>query len=93
MHTEPEDLARAAGPRVRAALAALPETQRALVGLTAGGRRTVAEAAAALGVRRTTARLRLRRARRTLRAAARTEAAERAAAALPLMLTYSGRRA
>jgi RNA polymerase sigma factor (sigma-70 family) len=52
-----------------AALAALPEGERAVIELVAVDQLTVAEAAAALKIRQVTARVRLHRARRTLRAA------------------------
>ncbi|MFH8368196.1 RNA polymerase sigma factor [Streptomyces sp. NPDC018031] len=53
-----------------AAIADLPEGERAVLELVAVDQLTVAEAAAALGIRQVTARVRLHRARKTLRAAA-----------------------
>jgi RNA polymerase sigma-70 factor (ECF subfamily) len=56
-----------AGRRAMAALAGLPEGERAVLELVAVDQLTVAEAAAALGIRQVTARVRLHRARRRLR--------------------------
>ncbi|MGK5529845.1 RNA polymerase sigma factor [Streptomyces sp. URMC 129] len=75
---EPDDIARledklaaqSDGRRALAALADLPEGERAVMELIVADQLTVAEAAAALGIRSVTARVRLHRARRTLRAAA-----------------------
>ncbi|WP_081240885.1 RNA polymerase sigma factor [Streptomyces viridosporus] len=55
------------GRRVLAALERLPEGERALMELIAVDQLTVTEAAAALGIRQVTARVRLHRARRALR--------------------------
>ncbi|MFE9093244.1 RNA polymerase sigma factor [Streptomyces sp. NPDC007264] len=55
------------GRRALAALARLPEGERAVMELIAVDQLTVTEAAAALGIRQVTARVRLHRARRTLR--------------------------
>ncbi|MGP4112068.1 RNA polymerase sigma factor [Streptomyces sp. 4N509B] len=55
------------GRRALAALARLPEGERAVVELVAVDELTVAEAAAALGIRPVTARVRLHRARKALR--------------------------
>ncbi|MFF5142810.1 RNA polymerase sigma factor [Streptomyces sp. NPDC013157] len=75
---EPDDVTRleeridaeAAARRHREALAGLPEGERAVVELVVVDQLTVAEAAAALGIRPVAARVRLHRARKTLRAAA-----------------------
>ncbi|MCX5559473.1 RNA polymerase sigma factor [Streptomyces sp. NBC_00038] len=56
------------GRRVLAALARLPEGERAVMELIAVDQLTVTEAAAALGIRQVTARVRLHRARKALRA-------------------------
>ncbi|MDX3587050.1 RNA polymerase sigma factor [Streptomyces europaeiscabiei] len=61
--------AEAAGRRALAALDGLPEGERAVVELVAVDQLSVSEAAAALGIRKVTARVRLHRARRTLRSA------------------------
>ncbi|MEO3808833.1 sigma-70 family RNA polymerase sigma factor [Sphaerisporangium sp. B11E5] len=53
--------------RVLAAMAALPESERAVLELVAVDQLTVGEAAAALGIRQGTARVRLHRARQSLR--------------------------
>ncbi|GCB47573.1 RNA polymerase sigma factor [Streptomyces sp. NL15-2K] len=55
------------GRRVLAALARLPEGERAVMELIAVDQLTVTEAAAALGIRQVTARVRLHRARKVLR--------------------------
>jgi RNA polymerase sigma-70 factor (ECF subfamily) len=55
------------GRRVLAALARLPEGERAVMELIAVDQLTVTEAAAALGIRQVTARVRLHRARKALR--------------------------
>ncbi|GHH04676.1 RNA polymerase sigma factor [Streptomyces lanatus] len=55
------------GRRVLAALVRLPESERAVMELVAVDQLTVTEAAAALGIRQVTARVRLHRARKTLR--------------------------
>ena len=73
---EPDDIARledkldaeSAGRRALAALERLPEGERALLELIAVDQLTVTEAAAALGIRQVTARVRLHRARKALRA-------------------------
>ena len=72
---EPDDIARiedkldaeSPGRRVWAALARLPEGERAVMELVAVDQLTVTEAAAALGIRQVTARVRLHRARKALR--------------------------
>ncbi|MEU6916170.1 RNA polymerase sigma factor [Streptomyces olindensis] len=72
---EPDDIARiedrldaeSPGRRALAALARLPEGERAVVELIAVDQLTVTEAAAALGIRQVTARVRLHRARKALR--------------------------
>jgi RNA polymerase sigma factor (sigma-70 family) len=58
------------GRRALAAMARLPDSQRALLELVAVDQLTVAEAAAALGIHQVAARVRLHRARAALRAAA-----------------------
>ena len=58
---------RISGRRVWAALARLPEGERAVMELVAVDQLTVTEAAAALGIRQVTARVRLHRARKALR--------------------------
>ncbi|MDX3103332.1 RNA polymerase sigma factor [Nonomuraea angiospora] len=71
---EPDDLARmeekidaeSAGRRALQAMAGLPKSERAVLELVAIDQLTVAEAAAALGIRQGTARVRLHRARRGL---------------------------
>ncbi|KUN77516.1 RNA polymerase subunit sigma [Streptomyces griseoruber] len=60
------------GRRLLAALARLPEGERAVIELVAVDQLTVTEAAAALGIRQVTARVRLHRARKALRAEAET---------------------
>ncbi|MGI5427549.1 RNA polymerase sigma factor [Streptomyces sp. CA-179760] len=73
---EPDDIARledkldaeSPGRRALAALERLPDGERAVVELVAVDQLTVTEAAAALGIRQVTARVRLHRARKTLRA-------------------------
>ncbi|MGV1047194.1 MAG: RNA polymerase sigma factor [Solirubrobacterales bacterium] len=83
---DPEDAARvdaridaaAQSRRLYAAMDSLPEAERAVLELVAIDELTVAEAAAAAGVRPVTARVRLHRARRKLRAEL------EAAAALPI---------
>ncbi|NGO14173.1 RNA polymerase sigma factor [Streptomyces sp. HC44] len=62
------------GRRVLAALARLPEGERAVMELVAVDQLTVTEAAAALGIRQVTARVRLHRARKALRGEADSEA-------------------
>ncbi|MGC4949674.1 RNA polymerase sigma factor [Streptomyces sp. DT224] len=62
--------AEAAGRRALAALAGLPEGERALLELITVDQLTLPEAASALGLRQVTARVRLHRARKTLRGAA-----------------------
>ncbi|MFI9168177.1 RNA polymerase sigma factor [Streptomyces lincolnensis] len=72
---EPDDIARiedkldaeSPGRHVLAALARLPEGERAVMELIAVDQLTVTEAAAALGIRQVTARVRLHRARKALR--------------------------
>jgi RNA polymerase sigma-70 factor (ECF subfamily) len=64
------------GRRALAALARLPEGERAVMELIAVDQLTVTEAAAALGIRQVTARVRLHRARKTLRREADVETAE-----------------
>lgn len=72
---EPDDIARledkldaeSPGRRALAALEHLPEGERALMELIAVDQLTVTEAAAALGIRQVTARVRLHRARKSLR--------------------------
>ncbi|MER5214024.1 sigma-70 family RNA polymerase sigma factor [Streptomyces sp. NPDC002838] len=63
------------GRRVLAALARLPEGERAVMELIAVDQLTVTEAAAALGIRQVTARVRLHRARKALREEADSKAA------------------
>ncbi|WP_406284902.1 RNA polymerase sigma factor [Streptomyces sp. NBC_00209] len=63
--------AEAAGRRALAALAGLPQGERALLELITVDQLTLPEAASALGLRQVTARVRLHRARKTLRGAAR----------------------
>jgi RNA polymerase sigma factor (sigma-70 family) len=87
---EPDDIVRleervdaeSPGRRALAAMASLPEGERAVLELIAVDQLTVTEAAAALGIRQVTARVRLHRARRTLRAAAQPQTAAE--------LTYAG---
>ncbi|MFJ8104746.1 RNA polymerase sigma factor [Streptomyces sp. NPDC096132] len=75
---EPDDIVRledkldaeSPGRRLLAALARLPEGERAVIELVAVDQLTVTEAAAALGIRQVTARVRLHRARKALRAEA-----------------------
>ncbi|MFB8210976.1 MULTISPECIES: RNA polymerase sigma factor [unclassified Streptomyces] len=64
--------AEAAGRRALAALAGLPQGERALLELITVDQLTLPEAASALGLRQVTARVRLHRARKTLRGAARS---------------------
>ncbi|MFD3504800.1 RNA polymerase sigma factor [Streptomyces sp. NPDC058678] len=64
------------GRRVLAALARLPEGERAVMELVAVDQLTVTEAAAVLGIRQVTARVRLHRARKALRAETDFQAAE-----------------
>lgn len=82
---EPDDIARLEerldaereGRRALAALSGLPDGERALLELIVVDQLTVSEAAAALGIAQGTARVRLHRARRALRAATpRDDAAE-----------------
>lgn len=61
--------AEAAGRRALAALAVLPQGERALLELITVDQLTLPEAASALGLRQVTARVRLHRARKTLRGA------------------------
>ncbi|WP_460065416.1 RNA polymerase sigma factor [Streptomyces sp. YKOK-I1] len=61
------------GRRLLAALARLPEGERAVIELVAVDQLTVTEAATALGIRQVTARVRLHRARKALRAEAEAE--------------------
>lgn len=63
------------GRRALAALARLPEGERAVLELIAVDQLTVTEAAAALGIRQVTARVRLHRARKALREEADVKAA------------------
>ncbi|KAB1985990.1 RNA polymerase sigma factor [Streptomyces triticiradicis] len=70
------------GRRVLAALARLPEGERAVMELIAVDQLTVTEAAAALGIRQVTARVRLHRARKALRVEADSRAPEQGAAAV-----------
>ncbi len=75
---EPDDIVRledkldaeSPGRRALAALERLPDGERAVVELVAVDQLTVTEAAAALGIRQVTARVRLHRARKALRAEA-----------------------
>lgn len=64
------------GRRALAALARLPEGERAVMELIAVDQLTVTEAAAALGIRQVTARVRLHRARKALREEADVKADE-----------------
>ncbi|MFJ5778909.1 RNA polymerase sigma factor [Streptomyces sp. NPDC093094] len=66
------------GRRALAALARLPGGERAVLELVAVDQLTVTEAAAALGIRTVTARVRLHRARKALRAETEAEAATEA---------------
>ncbi|MET9566265.1 RNA polymerase sigma factor [Streptomyces tauricus] len=59
-----------AGRRALAALDKLPDGERAVIELVAVDQLSVTEAAVALGIRKVTARVRLHRARRSLRSAA-----------------------
>ncbi|KOG31204.1 RNA polymerase sigma factor [Streptomyces resistomycificus] len=68
--------AKSPGRRALAALARLPEGERAVLELIAVDQPTVTEAAAALGIRQVTARVRLHRARKALREEADVKAAE-----------------
>ncbi|MGW0945935.1 RNA polymerase sigma factor [Streptomyces sp. NPDC002623] len=78
---EPDDIARledkleaeSPGRRALAAMQRLPEGERAVLELIAVDQLTVTEAAAALGIRQVTARVRLHRARKALRAETETE--------------------
>lgn len=87
---EPDDIVRledkldaeSPGRRVLAALARLPEGERAVMELIAVDQLTVTEAAAALGIRQVTARVRLHRARKALRAEAAAAATAEAEAAV-----------
>ncbi|MGC9538357.1 RNA polymerase sigma factor [Streptomyces sp. UG1] len=63
------------GRRALAALVRLPESERAVMELVAVDQLTVTEAAAALGIRQVTARVRLHRARKALREEAESPAA------------------
>lgn len=82
------------GRRALAALARLPEGERAVMELIAVDQLTVTEAAAALGIRQVTARVRLHRARKALRAEAETRAeAEAAESAPPAARTGSAQTA
>ncbi|WP_049569811.1 RNA polymerase sigma factor [Streptomyces sp. SBT349] len=82
------------GRRALAALDGLPEGERAVIELIVVDQLSVSEAAKALGIRQVTARVRLHRARKTLRATtAAAEETDAAAARLPIPLTYSGRKA
>jgi RNA polymerase sigma-70 factor (ECF subfamily) len=65
------------GRRALAALATLPEGERAVMELIAVDQLTVREAAAALGIRQVTARVRLHRARKALREEAGSKATEK----------------
>ncbi|MEO3749741.1 RNA polymerase sigma factor [Streptomyces sp. B6B3] len=75
---EPDDIARledkldaeSPGRRALAALARLPEGERAVLELVVVDQLSVSEAAKALGIRQVTARVRLHRARKALRGAA-----------------------
>ncbi|MEU3092099.1 RNA polymerase sigma factor [Streptomyces massasporeus] len=92
---EPDDIARiedkldaeSPGRRVLAALARLPEGERAVMELIAVDQLTVTEAAAALGIRQVTARVRLHRARKALR----EETECRTAQAAEVSLVYVAR--
>nr|WSY52907.1 RNA polymerase sigma factor [Streptomyces sp. NBC_00886] len=82
---EPDDIARledkldaeSPGRRALAALERLPDGERALMELIAVDQLTVTEAATALGIRQVTARVRLHRARKSLRRQADPVAADR----------------
>jgi RNA polymerase sigma-70 factor (ECF subfamily) len=92
---EPDDIARiedrldaeSPGRHVLAALARLPEGERAVLELIAVDQLTVTEAAAALGIRPVTARVRLYRARKALREEADIDAAEPNSTAVPTRST------
>lgn len=73
-----------AGRRALAALDTLPDGERAVIELVAVDQLSVTEAAVALGIRKVTARVRLHRARRSLRSAADGAGGQQAA------LTYAG---
>lgn len=68
--------AESAGRRALAAMAALPEGERAVLELITVDQLTVTEAAAALGIRQVTARVRLHRARKALREVAQAPTAQ-----------------
>ncbi|MEU0583116.1 RNA polymerase sigma factor [Streptomyces sp. NPDC006132] len=88
---EPDDITRiedrldaeSPGRRALAALARLPEGERAVMELIAVDQLTVTEAAAALGIRQVTARVRLHRARNALRKESAARAAETPPPAVP----------
>lgn len=90
----PDDIARiedkidaeSPGRRALAALARLPEGERAVMELIAVDQLTVTEAAAALGIRQVTARVRLHRARKVLR----ERTAQPNPAAVPELLRVAG---
>lgn len=87
--------AEAAGRRAMAALAVLPEGERALLELITVDQLTLPEAAAALGIRQVTARVRLHRARKTLRGAAQSATEQRAPGpglARDTLITATGER-
>ncbi|WFB08233.1 RNA polymerase sigma factor [Streptomyces sp. LX-29] len=75
--------AESVGRRALAALEGLPEGERALLELVVVDQLTVAEAAAALGIRQVTARVRLHRARKALRAVTQRPAAAPESGAAP----------
>ncbi|WP_086722574.1 RNA polymerase sigma factor [Streptomyces carpinensis] len=87
--------AEAAGRRALAALAVLPEGERALLELITVDQLTLPEAAAALGIRQVTARVRLHRARKTLHGAAQSVTDQRTpgpALARDALITGTGER-
>jgi RNA polymerase sigma factor (sigma-70 family) len=71
------------GRRALAALERLPEGERAVLELIVVDQLTIPEAAAALGIRQVTARVRLHRARKSLRGAAGSGAASKAVETAP----------
>ncbi|MFN8111071.1 MAG: sigma-70 family RNA polymerase sigma factor [Thermoleophilia bacterium] len=79
----PQDASDEPDPRVRRALAALPEPDRELLTLTVWEGLTPAQAAAIAGIRPGAARVRLHRARRRLASALGSADPESVAAALP----------
>ncbi|CAM5709683.1 RNA polymerase sigma factor [Streptomyces aurantiogriseus] len=95
---EPDDIARledkldaeSPGRRALAALERLPEGERAVLELIAVDQLSVTEAAAALGIRQVTARVRLHRARKALRAEACPPADDKAGTSLSYVIEGAG---